>query len=81
MISHPQLIFLLVFTRNKMRIALNARNIVISFHIYLCWTQYLIAFIKPYLFLDRINMSLTDILSAEAIDNALKDCEGELNQN
>lgn len=26
-------------------------------------------------------MSLTDILSAEAIENAIKDCEGELMQN
>lgn len=34
-----------------------------------------------HLSLDRMNMSLTDILSAEAIDNAIKDCEGELNQN
>lgn len=32
------------------------------------------------LLLDRINMSLTDILSAEAIENGIKDCEGELKQ-
>lgn len=33
------------------------------------------------LFLDRMNMSLTDILSAEAIQNAIKDCEGKLKEN
>lgn len=38
-------------------------------------------FIEISSFFARINMSLTDILSAEAIENAIKDCQGELKQS